>query len=117
MERKRQVKYNSKRSVNNPECMEWFFLIINQNREISDIEDKINYLFAPIDEESLPIMGVVKNNRKVNLRYRLINFESRKKVERFELKRIFRRMIKDVKLYHREDPDGLANYLINQLEK
>jgi len=110
----RQVRYNSRRSFDNPECMEWFFLIINQNREISDIEERIHYLFSPIEEESLPIMGIVKNSR---LRYKLIRFESRIKVEKYELRRkIYRRLILDRKLYNREELDGLQNFIIEQYE-
>ncbi len=115
MDKKQQVRYNFRRSKRNEECLEWFFLIVNQNREIEEIKNRIYYLFAPIEEESVPIVGVVKGNR---LKYELINFESRKKVELYNFKRfIFKRIIKDAKLYHREDVDGLANYLIGQLEK
>ena len=74
----RQVRYNNLRSKQNLECDEWFFLIINQNREISEIRQKIYGLFSPILEEYSTIEG---NVPETGLRYILIDFESAKKVE------------------------------------
>ena len=65
-----------------------------------------------IEEEKKPIEGVVKNS---GLRYKLISFESRKKIEDFQLDKLYKKTIKDAELYSRKNPDGLENYLINQL--
>jgi len=113
MNKERQIRYNWRRSKNNQECNEWWILIINQNREIEELQPKIYNLFSPIEEELEIIEGVVK---KTGLRYKLLNFESRKKVERSQLKKIYKKVVKDIKIYTRENSDGLANYLIGQFE-
>ena len=112
MDKERQVRYNYKRA-NNPECNEWWFLIINQNREIRYIKSKIYKLLEPILNEFKDIEGIVKGE---NLRYLLINFESRTSFKKHQLKGIYKRVIRDPKLYNRESPDGLENYIINLLE-
>jgi len=115
MDKDRQVRYNSKRSKDNPECMEWFFLIINQNREIFDIENRIHNLFAPIEEDYLGFEGIVKGT---GLRYKLIRILSRKKIEKSDLYNIYPngRVLLDRKLYPREEFGGLENYLIDNYE-
>jgi len=113
MNKERQVRYNYRRSKSNLECLEWWFLIINQNREIEEVKQRVYSLFAPIEEESPSVRGVVT---KTGLRYELLNFESKKRVRKEELRRLYRRVILDTKLYNRKDPDGLANFLAEQLE-
>lgn len=66
----------------------------------------------PVEEESVQLNGAIK---KTGLRYKLISFESRNKVENWELKQIFKGIKKDSKLYERKNPDGLEKYLINSL--
>lgn len=114
MDKERQLKYNSTRSENNLECMKWFFLIINQNREIGGISDKIYKLFAPIEEEGITYEGTIK---KTGLRWKLISFDSRKKVESSELRKVYDgRILSDRKLYDRNEIDGLEKYIINELD-
>ena len=107
----RHVRYNCQRAETNPDCLKWWFLIINQNRDIRGTEQKIYNLLAMIEEEEKPIEGIVK---KSGLRFKLISFESRKKVEDYRLKEIHKKVIKDLRLYNRKNPDGLENYLLNQ---
>ena len=115
MDKERHVGYNHRKSEANLGFNRWWFLIINQNREIKEIQQKIYNLFAPIvDEAPVPIEGVVKST---GLRYKVLDFESSKKVEWWEIKEIYKRSIKDTKLYSRETKDGLANYLADYLEK
>jgi len=104
-----QVRYNSKRSENNPSCIEWYFLIINKDkREISRIHKNICNLFAPIVEE----YSIPENISRKNLNLKLIHFDSELKTESDWKSRIFKRIIKDNNLYNRrENPDGLENYI------
>lgn len=104
----RQIRYHSLRSRRNPQWMEWFFLIINDNRYIGEISARIAKTFAPIAEEYKGLEGTVKGE---NLRFKLLHFESEKNPESGELTKIFRKMIKDYSLYDRQSIDGLANYI------
>ncbi len=76
MDFNRQIRYNHRRSKQNPECDEWFFFIINQNREILDIKQKIYGLFSPIVEEYQTIGGSV--GQGTGMSYEFIDFESAK---------------------------------------
>lgn len=113
MNKERQVRYNCKRSKLNPNCNEWWFLIINQNRETSDIEQKIYSTFAPIIDETKTISGVVKGT---GLRYKLIDFESSKSVKDIIFSSIYPNIARDRKLYGRGTSDGLENYLAEQFK-
>ena len=110
---KSQVFYNFRRSTDNLECMKWWFLIVNKNREIADIENRIYSLFAPIEEESLSFEGTIPHS---GLRYRLISFDSRKKVEKHELGKIHKRTKRDNSLYDRRAINGLEDYVVKRLE-
>ena len=108
MDNERQVRFNSRRSVINPECMEWWFLIVNDLKETSDIATRIYELFAPIEEEGVNLSGRVN----ADLRYRLINFESRKKVEKKDIKKVYHgRFLLDRKLYPGRESERLENYI------
>lgn len=108
----RQVRYNWRRA-NNPEYGEWWFLIINQNREIEEIKSKIYKLLEPIVNESKKIEGTIKGT---GLRYLLINFESRASTEKSQLNQLYKNILQDRNLYTRQSRDGLENYIINSLE-
>lgn len=112
MYKEKHVRYNCRKSESNPERLEWWFLIINQNREIEEIQQRIYNFLAMIEEEK-SFGGVVKGT---GLRYKLINFESKKKAEWNQLSKIYKKVIKDTDLYDREKQDGLENFLINQFE-
>ena len=108
-----QVRFNSERSENNPQCLEWVFLIINHNnREISRITTSIYNLFAPIISEGKSYSGKLKNEF-----YRLINFDSERRLDSGWKSRIFKRVVKDNNLYNGEsDSDGLEKY-ISEIDK
>lgn len=110
-----QVRFNSKRSKENPTCMNWYFLIINRDkREIGRIETSIQNLFFPIIEEGKSYSGVYSKSRF----YKLINFDSEKKPDSCWRSQIFHRVLKDNDLYRREkDPDGLEKYISELDEK
>lgn len=114
MDKEREVLYNFRRSKNTLMCNEWWFLIKNQTREIIEIQKKIYDLFAPITEEFISLEGIIKGS---GLRYKLLNFESIKRVELSQLCNLYRKITKEPKLYHRKNKDGLANYLAEALEK
>lgn len=109
----RQVRYNNLRSKQNPECDEWFFFIINQNREIKEIRQKIYHLFSPIIEEYTIIEGSVPGT---GLRYNLIDFESAKKVEGNQIINLYPKIVRDVKLYSRQITD-IEEYLSQFVDK
>lgn len=104
----RQVRYNSSRSKRNPQWQEWYFLIINQNREIGQISTRIYELFAPIAEE---YKGLEDTVRGWDLRFKLLHFETERKPDFSQFKRIFNKMIKDSSLYDRQNSDGLEKYI------
>jgi hypothetical protein len=109
-----QVRYNSRRSGNNPQCLEWFFLIINRDkREISRITLSTYELFAPIVEEYKNDKG----NFKHGLMYQLLNFDSEKRLDSDWRTKIFRRVIKDRDLYRRTNDDDALEKYISSLDK
>ena len=106
--KERQVRYNYRKSNNLLDCNEWWFLIVNQNREIEEIQNKIFNLFAPIKEGPIFINGISSGN---DLRYSLINFESSNRVEDYKIKEIYKKVFRDNKLYNRDKKNGLEIYL------
>lgn len=105
---RRQVRFNHRRAKSNSERCEYWFLIINQNREIEEIQQRIYNLFMPIEEEGCKLEGVIK---RTGLRYKVINFESKKRVEPAELHKIYEEVIADPRLYRRRGKDGLEKYV------
>jgi hypothetical protein len=106
--KERQVRYNYRKSNNLLDCNEWWFLVVNQNREIEEIQNKIFSLFAPIKEGPSFIEGISHGD---NLRYKLINFESSNRIEEHKIKEIYKKVIKDNKLYSRDRKNGLEIFL------
>jgi hypothetical protein len=98
-----------RRSKNNPQCLEWYFLIINKDkREIPRITTAINNLFAPIVEEYRSYEGIYP----ASTFYNFTNFDSAINLDSGWKPKIFRRILRDNNLYHRkEDPDGLEKYI------
>jgi len=109
-----QVRFNSRRSDNNLDCLEWYFLIINRDkREISRITTSICSFFAPIFEERKSYSGVLENR----MGYQFLNFDSQVNPGSGWRTCIFRRLVKDHDLYRREkDSDGLEKY-ISEIDK
>jgi len=92
---------------------EWFFLIVNQRAYIPEIERRIYELFENVEPNIPNIEGSVKGE---NLKYKLVSFTSNRRVREEDIKKLFKRTKKDINLYHRQSPDGLANFLANQFE-
>jgi hypothetical protein len=103
-----QVRYNFRRSEENLDALEWFFVIINKDeRELSRIKTNIYRMFSPIIYERRGSEGVLKDDT----RYRLINFDSELRLDSLWKQGIFKRILKDNNLYLRKDIDGLVNYI------
>ncbi len=114
MDKERQIRYNYFPSLEYPGATDWFFLIINQNREIREHEQKIYDLLHPIFNPTKGTQGIIKGN---DLRYKLLCFSSYKSVELGDLRRLYKRVVKENHLYHRQTINGLENYLADHLEK
>jgi len=114
MDKERQIRYNYLPSSESPGATDWFFLIINQNREIREHEQKIYDLLCPIFNSTKGTQGIVRGN---DLRYKLLCFSSYKSTELKELRRLYKRVVKDNHLYNRQTINGLENYLADHLEK
>jgi hypothetical protein len=106
--KEKQIRYNYRKSKNLLDCNEWWFLVVNQTREIEELQNKIFNLFAPIKEGPNFMGGVVHGE---GLRYRLINFESDKRIEDYKIRGIYKKVIRDNRLYNRDKKDGLEIYL------
>lgn len=103
-----QVRYNSTSSQDYSRCLNWFFLIINNDdREISRIKNSIFNLFAPIIEGTQNYEGKFPKGFK----YNLFNFYSQKRPEQGWKKKIYKKLLKDNNLYRRKNIDGLENYV------
>lgn len=102
-----QVRFNSRRSKRYPQRLEWYFLLINKNREIEEISTRIYNLFAPIAEEYQKLEGILKED----LRFKFLHFESERRPDFSQFRGIFKKLIKDVSLYEREDSAGLTRYI------
>jgi hypothetical protein len=116
MDRDRQLRYNSFRIHDHEDDLMWWVLIVNKRREIREIEKRVQEFFSPLNEDLSvePIEGLVT---ETGLRYKLINFCANKEATKADFKRFYGgRVVKDTKLYHRESVDGLAKYLVNELE-
>lgn len=103
-----QVRYNSISSEHYPEFLNWFFLIINKDfREISRIKNSIFNIFAPIISGNQTYKGELREG----FHYELMNFYSQRKPPFGWKTKVFRRFLKDNKLYYRTNIDGLENYI------
>lgn len=84
-------------------------------RKICDISNRIYDLLQPIENEGLTLEEQVKNN--LGLSFKLIRFESKKRVEKSDVKGIYQgRVLLDRKLYDGKNPDRFANYIENLKE-
>ena len=107
----RQVRFNHQRAGEGNENEKWYFLIVDDNRGAEMAQKRIYSLFIPIQEEQAVIDGHYKST---GLRYRVLRFESRKKVELSELRRVHKRVFNDRNLYDRSDGSkGLEVYVAN----
>lgn len=105
-----QVRYSCRRSRLSPEGREYFFLIVAHNREIPIITDSIYNMLAMTYNHRTGYEGGIEGTG--GLRYTLINFDSRKRLEDGWEHKIFKRVIKDRDLYRRSrDKNALEIYI------
>ena len=105
----RQVRFNSFRSRENPQRVDWYFLVINDNSGIKEALTRIAGSFSNLTEEYTGLEGTIKNTR---LRYKLVHFESDRGPK--NLHRVYHDMRRDSKLYERQtDSAGLLKYVVS----
>jgi hypothetical protein len=102
------VRYNSRISERDTKAMEFWFLIIGDNRDIKDISRSIVNVLGPIFNPQPSYQGVYKGT---GLRYKLLNFDSRRRPDTGWTSRIFKRIVRDSDLYTRKNPSGLEIYV------
>jgi hypothetical protein len=105
----RQVRFNSFRSGKNPQRIEWYFLILNDNSGIKEALTRISSAFSNLPEEYTGLEGTIKRTR---LRYKLVHFESDKGPR--DLHKVYHKMRRDSELYERvTDNAGLLKYIVS----
>jgi len=100
-------------AIPDEEKLDWFFVIVNDKREINVISNRIFGKLAMIED-------LVEREGKVKDRtYKLLVFKSEKTLEADELSFIYRgKRERDVRLYVRvrKGIDGLKTYVRGKLE-
>lgn len=93
---------------------QYFFVIINDSREIGSISSRIIEQLAPVDEMQQ------RQGKAGDLSYKLMVFFSEKNLENWRLKKIYEGDKKrDFRLYERgrTGMDGLEAYIQSEIEK
>ncbi len=117
----RKIRWNVKTDTGEQEIMRhrWWFLIINELREIERIEQKIYDQIQTIDDLMIIDRGRIEKSK--GLHYVVINFLSHKgpfsKSRPFEISVYDGDMKRDRDLYQREKDDALFEYIQRQLGK
>lgn len=105
----RQVRFNSFRSERNRQMIEWYFLIVNDNRGIKEALTRISTAFSNLPEEYTGLEGTV---RGTGLRYKLVHFDSGRGPK--DLYKVYEKMRRDSQLYDRTtDSAGLLKYIVS----
>lgn len=96
---------------------DWWFLIINQQREIDRILQRIYKQLPPIEDSFIESIGVVKGE---STRYQLISFSSYSSKTDVELNwdKIYQgTRSRDENLFRRQATDGLAQFVDKKVAK
>jgi len=118
---KRQIRYNSIVSTENPEMLTWYFLIINDISKIPVIQRRICEQFSEnsplaIEERLAVLEG---KTEEAGIRFKLISFDSPK--NDFNKNKIYSRkkVIKDDRLYERSEKGkpSLETYILERFGK
>jgi hypothetical protein len=94
------------------ERVQYFFVIINDGREIGTISTRIFEQLAPVDELQ------ERDGKAGHLSYRLMMFFSPKKLEGWQLAKIYRgSQRRDNRLYERQKDgiSGLEQYVLREI--
>ena len=93
---------------------QYFFVIINDSREIGVISSRVVEQLAPVDELQ------ERDGKAGNLHYKLMGFFSPRKLEGWQLRKIYNGNIRqDFRLYerHKDGIDGLEEYVLSEISK
>ncbi len=96
------------------EKIKWFFVIVNDKREIRKISNRIFGRLAMIEEL------VEREGKADGMNYKLLVFNSEKKLEKDDISSIYRGYVKrEERLYTRKrlGIDGLENYVQRKLKR
>ncbi|MBS3088228.1 hypothetical protein J4402_00440 [Candidatus Pacearchaeota archaeon] len=105
----RQIRYEF-RSESDPIVHHMNFVIINETRQSDKIEQKVQEIFAPVDEVRIRTSGAVKGTK---IKYTLFSFDSyTPNPLRTNLLNVYRgKITRDPNLTERQSPEGLTNYV------
>lgn len=117
-ETERQVRWNVQSDSKEPaQPHTYFFVIINETREINRIEQKILGQLRPVDEFHKRTEGNIQDGREKKLKYRLISMKSSLISNNLNFPEIYNgTIIKDRELYERERQNGLEDYIDQRAE-
>lgn len=93
---------------------QYFFVIINDSREIGVISSRVVEQLAPVDESQ------ERDGKAGNLHYQLMMFYSPKKLEEWQLRKIYNGNRKrDHRLYERHEGgiESLEEYVLGEIKK
>jgi len=113
----RQLLWNLRTNVN-PQTISYYFVIVNDSREIAEIKERIFGKFHSIDElKEVPSEGNIGGLPYLIMRFNTFN----KQVGISEIVSAYNGPVKkDPRLYEREEPNGFDNlvtYVESKLEK
>lgn len=113
--RRRHIRWNVSSSPNgDPPKQTWFFILVNEPREIDGIRQKTREVLAPTDEEMTQSSGLIRGTNGLHYIAFQLNSYRRTKPENVDLSRIYDGLIlRDRKLGSHRTVDGLSNYVDN----
>ena len=105
----RQIRYEF-RSEPDPAVHHMNFVIINETRQSDKIAQKLQEIFAPVEDVRIRTSGAVKGTR---IKYTLVSFDSyTPNPLRTNLLNVYKGKIsRDPNLTERQSSEGLANYV------
>jgi len=94
--------------------VQYFFVVINDNREIGIISSRVIEQLAPANELQ------EKRGKAGTLHYKLMEFFSPKRLEAWQLRKIYDGNVRqDFRLYERHEGgiDSLESYVLDEIRK
>ncbi len=92
---------------------EWYFLIVNKENQINEVENDLIKLFNP---ENLikSFSGKIKDSE---LKYKALFFKSQKEIDSWGLKEKYPEIIRDTNFFgYKKDFEGIKKDLFEELE-
>lgn len=105
----RQIRYEF-RSESDPVVHHMNFVIVNEPRQSDKITQKLQEIFAPVEDVRTRTSGAVKGTR---IKYTLFSFDSYvPNPLRTNLLNVYKgKIVRDPNLTERQSPEGLLNYV------